>query len=288
LESQSGSPESSQSWLQQAATTSAQRVFASRPEEIPILGHAIEQNSSDGQARLQLGCLLASLGRVEEATAYWREAARAGAGSIAWRNLGLVAAVQNDLEKAEQCFRRAIAARPNDQTLYRDLAEILIADQRRAAAIELLEAMPLEGPRRAELTVILAESYVAEERFEDCVKLLESLPYFVNWEGQDVTWRLFNRAHIGRGRLRLEKGDAVGALADFEAALTYPANLNVGRSNQPIEAPAQFWRGKALSALHRPEEAKAAWKAGAGGADVAGWQNEHREKCRRALEEIDG
>ena len=53
-------------------------------------------------------------------------------GSIAWRNLGLVAAAKNDLKGAEQYFRRAIAARPDDQTLYRDLAEILIADGRRA------------------------------------------------------------------------------------------------------------------------------------------------------------
>ena len=48
------------------------------------------------------------------------------AGSIAWRNLGLVAAVDGDVKRAEQCFRRAIDARPDDQTLYRDLAEILV------------------------------------------------------------------------------------------------------------------------------------------------------------------
>ena len=144
--------------------------------------------------------------------------------------------------------------------------------------------MPLQGPRRAELTVILAESYVAEKRYEKCIELLESLPYFVNWEGQDITWRLFNQAHLERGRQRLDSGDAAGALADFDAALTYPANLNVGRSNQPIEAPAQFWRGQALRALNRLEEARAAWQAGADGADVAGRQNEYREKCRDGVD----
>ena len=71
--------------------------------------------------------------------------------------------------------------------------------------------MPLEGSRRAELTVILAESYVAGERYEKCIELLESLPYFVNWEGQDVTWRLFNRAHIERGRQRLDAGRCGGS-----------------------------------------------------------------------------
>jgi tetratricopeptide (TPR) repeat protein len=131
--------------------------------------------------------------------------------------------------------------------------------------------------------VILAESYVAEQQYEKCIELLESLPYFVNWEGQDITWRLFNRAHIERGRQRLEQGDAEGALADFDAALTYPANLNVGRSDKPTEAPAQYWRGQALIKLNRPDEARSAWQAGADGADIDGWQNEHREKCRAAL-----
>ena len=109
------------------------------------------------------------------------------------------------------------------------------------------------------------------------------MPYFVNWEGQDVTWRMFNRAHIERGRQRLEKADAKAALVDFEAALTYPANLNVGRSNKPEEAPAQYWRGKALAALGRAADARSAWQAGAAGADVAGAQNEYRQKCREAL-----
>ncbi len=283
LDSLRGSDESCREWLRKAAETHTDRVFASRPEEIPVLRHAIANSPNDGQARLQLGCLLGNLGRIGEAVPLWNEAAALNAGSIAWRNLGLVAAVDGDVQRAEQCFRRAIEARPDDQTLYRDLAELLVEDQRRGDAIALLESMPLQGPRRAEITVILAESYVAEKRYEQCIELLESLPYFVNWEGQDITWRLFNQAHVERGQQRLASGDATGALADFDAALTYPANLNVGRSNQPIEAPAQFWRGQALSALNRPEEARAAWQAGADGADVAGPQNDYRAKCREAL-----
>ena len=286
LESLQGDSAASERWLQAAAATRTDRVFASRAEEIPILRYAMERDPSDGQARLQLGCLLANLGRVDEAVSLWREAAERNGGSIAWRNLGLVAAANNDLASAEDCLRHALAARPDDQTLYRDLAEILIAGDRRLDAIALLESMPLRGTRRAELTVILAESYVTERQYEHCVALLESLPYFVNWEGQDITWRLFNRAHIGRGEQRLAEGDAAGALADFEAALTYPANLNVGRPDRPLEAPAQYWRGRALHALGRLEEARSAWQEGAEGADIAGWQNEHREKCREALTDL--
>lgn len=288
LSALTGEEEASRRYLRRAAHTTKEHVFASRPEELEILEYAAQTNPGDAQARLQLGCLLAHLGRLDEAARWWREAAAiAPSNSIAWRNLGLEAAHRNDLKEAEACFRKAIAARPEDQTLYRDLAEILIATDRRPEAIALIEEMPLSLPRRSEITILLAQALVDEGRFDACVRLLEGTPYFTNWEGQDIVWRLFNQAHIERGKQRLQAGDAAGALEDFEAALTYPPNLHVGRTNKPIEAPAQYWRGMALKALGRETEARAAWQAGAASADVPGIQNEFREKCREALRSLD-
>ena len=279
-----GQPAEVRRWLTQATETNRDGVFASRPEEVKMLKEALRNNPSDAQAELQLGCLLANLGRVDEAKVAWDRASKLDPQqSIAWRNLGLTAAADNQLPKARTFFRQAIAARPNDQTLYRDLAELLLASDRCADAIKLLETMPLEGTRRAEITVMLAQAYVDQQRYEDCIELLDSTPYFVNWEGQDVTWRLFHRSHIERGRQRLKDDDASGALVDFETALTYPSNLNVGRSNKPEEARAQYWQGKALAALGRTDEAQTVWRAGALGADVAGQQNQFREACRKAL-----
>ena len=71
------------------------------------------------------------------------------------RNLGLAAAAKDELDKAHSLFRKAIGARPTDQTLYRDLAEILVAADHRPDAVRLLETMPVEGLRRAEITVLL-------------------------------------------------------------------------------------------------------------------------------------
>ena len=54
-------------------------------------------------------------------------------------------------------------------------------------------------------------------------------------------------------------------MAEFDLSLTYPANLNVGRSERPQEPLSHYWRGRALEALHRLAEARAAWQTGAAG-----------------------
>ena len=204
--------------------------------------------------------------------------------SVAFRNLGLYAwAVQDDLSKAEKFYRKAITARPKDQTLYRDLAEVLLAANRRPEAIKTLESTPFEILKRADIIIMLAQAYLDEQRYGKAVRLLESTPYFVNWEGQTITWDLFHKAHLERGKVRLENKNFKGALYDFEAALTYPENIGVGRSNKPQEAKAQYLRGRALEALKRSEEARLAWKEGAAGYEGSKEQNKYRDLCKKEL-----
>jgi tetratricopeptide (TPR) repeat protein len=272
-------------YLEQAAETYRDYVFPSRPEALPILRYAVQENPTDAYAHLHIGNLYAHLGRLDEAAAHWRKAAGLNASlSIAHRNLGLCAwAAEDDLRKAEKHYRAAIKARPEDQTLHRDLAEILLAQDRRSDAICVLEATPFERLRRADVIIMLAQAYVDEQRYTDAIDLLESTPYFVNWEGQTITWDLFHKSHMERGRRRFADEDFEAALRDFEAALTYPENIGVGRSNRPQEAAAQYWRGRALQALGRLDEARSAWEQGAAGVEGAAEQNEHRKLCSEAL-----
>ncbi|MHC4700808.1 MAG: tetratricopeptide repeat protein, partial [Planctomycetota bacterium] len=260
-------------------------IFPSRPEAIEVFRYAIGQNPDDAYAHLHLGNLYAHLGRVDEAVGHWQEAANLDSSlSVALRNLGLHAwAAENDLPKAEGLYRKAIAARPKDQTLYRDLADVLLAAGRRPAAIEVMESTPFETLRRADIIIMLAQAYLDEKMYTDSIDLLESTPYFVNWEGQTITWDLFNEAHVERGKQRYDDGKFAAALEDFEAALTYPENIGVGRSNKPPEATAQYWRGKTLQALGREQEARAAWKEGAAGHKGSRRQNEHIELCKKEL-----
>jgi tetratricopeptide (TPR) repeat protein len=277
-----------QDYLERARGAYRDYEFASDPDTIDALEYAATRAPADARAHLHLGNLYAHLGRVDEAARHWhwqQAVAIEPELSIASRNLGLYSRlIRKDLVEAAACYRRAITARPTDQTLYRDLAEILISDGRRPEAIGVLESMPTDQPRRADLTILLAQAYLDEKRFDDVIHLFEATQYFVAWEGQVTTWVIFSRAHVQRGRARFDGGDFAAALQDFDAALTYPENLGVGRSNKPEEAAAQYWRGKALDALGRTDEARACWQQGAAGSEGSAEQNDSRQLCQAALD----
>ena len=282
---QSGDEAAARRHLGRAAGIDRDAVFPSRPEALEVLKFAVAKNPADANAQLHLGNLYGGLGRLAEAAQHWQQAARLKPSlSVALRNLGVYSAsVKKDLAESEGLYRKAVAARPGDQTLWRDLAEILVARDRRGEAIELMETMPFKKIRRADIIIMLSQAYLDSQQYTKTIDLLESTPYFVNWEGQTVTWTMFNKAHLERGQQRLEKKDFKGALADFEAALSYPENIGVGRSGTPEEAPALYFKGKALQAMGRLDAARAAWKQGAAGRGGSGRQNEYRKRCSEAL-----
>jgi tetratricopeptide (TPR) repeat protein len=280
-----GNDKGAQAYRSLARWAYKDHVFPSRHEAIEVFKYAISKRSQDTHAHLLLGNLYANFGRVEEAARHWQKASELDPSrSIAYRNLGLYTwAVKEDLTKAEEYYRKAITARPKDQTLYRDLADIMLAANKPKEAIKVLEATPFEKMRRADVIIMLAQAYVDEQMYSNAIDLLESTPYFVNWEGQTITWDLFHKAHLERGRERFEKKDFLGALQDFELALTYPDNIGVGRSNKPQEAQALYWKGQALQELGRLEEARLAWNEGIDGPEGSKKQNQYRELCKKAL-----
>jgi len=75
------------------------------------------------------------------------------------------------------------------------------------------------------------------------------------------------------------------ALEDFTASLTYPDFLGVGRPARPQESEGLYWKGKALDALGRKDEAKSAWTEGANGVDNSEKQKEFIKLCKEALEQ---
>lgn len=280
-----GKKDRSEVLLKLAAASNQDFIMASRPETIGVLEYAIRVNPDDALARYQLGNLLGNFGRLDEAAAYWDRAVQINpAMSIPWRNLGLYHwVIRNEHAKSEACFRNAILSRPYDQTLYRDLARVLVDHERRADAITLLENMTFKGMRRSDIVQDLAQNYLDEKRYEEAYSLLISTPYFVNWEGSTLTWDLFNQSHIGKGTELFNQRKYKEALAHFDTALTFPENLGVGHSVRTEEAAAWFWKGKTLLAMGKSKEAIAAWQKGTATPIGSAKQNAFRELCKSML-----
>jgi tetratricopeptide (TPR) repeat protein len=285
LNSLTGQKDKAGIYLAKAAANDQDLIMASRPETMEVLEYAILENPDDALAHAQLGNLLGNFGRLDEAAVHWDRSVQLDAArSIPWRNLGLYYwVIGNDHAKSEACFHNAIMARPLDQTLYRDLARVLVDHGKRPEAIVHLENMQYKGMKRSDIIQDLAQYYLDEKRYVEAYSLLISTPYFVNWEGSTLTWDIFNQAHIGKGTDLFNQKKYKEALAHFETALTFPENLGVGHSVRTEEACAWFWKGKTLMAMGKSTEALQAWTSGSNTADGSARQNEFRELCKAML-----
>ena len=253
-------------FLDRALDAPLEHVFPSRPESLPVLRAAADRRPAAAAPRLLLGHLLGALGRYEEAAVAWEAAAQLDPGlSTAHRSLAMFHwKIEDRPAAAERRFRLARAARPDDQTLARDHARLLLASGRPAAAAEALAPFRSGARRRHDVTIELARALNATGRFDETVAMLDAAE--VNFrEGDATIWRLFSEAHLELGRRALAESDPAAALTHFDRALTYPESLGVGRPHRPAEARARWFRAEALRALGRDTEAAAALAACAEG-----------------------
>ena len=73
-----------------------------------------------------------------------------------------------------------------------------------------------------------AELLVFCGRYDEALALMET-HHFHNWEGWGKIHEVYVDAHLLRGHQQFTTGHVAAALADYRAALEYPANLEVGR-----------------------------------------------------------
>jgi tetratricopeptide (TPR) repeat protein len=143
--------------------------------------------------------------------------------------------------------------------------------------------MSFKGLRRSDIIIDLAQAYLDETRYDESIKLLMSTPYFVNWEGSGITWDIFSQSHIRKGIELYNQKKYQDALTHFEAALIFPGNLGVGHSARTEVAEAWFWKGKALIALGKPDEAVLAWQMGSISLSDPENQNSYEKMCKMLL-----
>jgi tetratricopeptide (TPR) repeat protein len=289
-----GADDLAESSLTKAAQMNPDYAMPARVEALPALAHAVEASPQDANAHLLCGQALSHFGRRDEAEKHWKQAADLNPNlSQAWYMLARLAQSRNEKDAAADLFAKALAARPTDQVCRRDLAKLLGALGRRDDGIELVKTMPANRTPRYDLILWLADAYMAEERYDDCIALLDTAR-FSNWEGSSRPHDIFVDALTKRGIGYFEAGQLAEALADFEKALTFPANLEVGARYELTDAEVRYWLGRTLMAMGRDEDARKAWETGAAQMTkdsarkdfiaLTDAQDTHVKKCRTALE----
>lgn len=271
--------------------------WPARYADLEPLQRAVRPASNDGALCLRLGHLLFHLGRHAEGRALWEKAAELGAEPvIAWRALGMAAkTLDRDLAAARAWLEKANRADPRDCIVARDLARVLfeLADQagadaeKRALTLQARDCLQgafEEGRGRSDFVALLARAHSRLGDFAATARLLDSVRITI-WEGAREAHDLFEEAHLALGDAHFQAGRYAAALAEFNRALEYPANLATGRLESAREAHIHLRRGNALAALGRQDEARAAWRQAAEEPSSGDPRKETaRRQAREALE----
>jgi len=215
--------------LRDAAALPPNLVFPHALEFIDILEWARERNPTDARTPYYLGNLLYDL-QPERAIAVWERARELDPSfAVVHRNLGLAyARIKNDLSAAVLSLEKAIALNKKDARYYYELDVLYEAagtdPKKRLAVLE-----------KNHQTVVSNDNALAREvallvRMGRAARALEILKshHFHVWEGGGEIHGLWVEANLAEGRRWLERKGKRRALEAFNAALSYPRNLDVG------------------------------------------------------------
>jgi len=239
--------------------------FPFQAECIDVLRWAQGRNPKDGRAPYYLGNYLFDL-QPEAALAEWtKSVALDGANSVALRNLGLATArVKGDVPAAITCYEKALAINPGDPKLYFELDQLYEADRAPAAKrLERLEKNQAVVEKRDDSLMREIMVLIQAEKYDRAIELLGKHHFHV-WEGGGEIHFVFVDAYLERGQSFQEAKNYRRALADFEAALTYPLNLEVPEPSAGSgSAKIYFLIGAAQEALGDSAKARGAYEKAA-------------------------
>jgi len=237
----------------------ADYCFPFRLESAAVLQRAIVQNPQDAHAYYYLGNLLYD--RQPEAAVRAWEKSRALDDTLATvhRNLALAyAQVEKNLPKAMASLEQALARDKSDPRLYLELDQLQeqagTPPQKRLARLESNQEVVLQRDDGAQQEIIL---YVELEQYDKALDLLRRRHFHV-WEGGGDIHDVYINALLLRGQQQFKHQRYREALKDFEAALEYPENLEVGRPEHSVrDAEIYYHLGSAEEALGDAAKARA-------------------------------
>lgn len=252
--------------LAEARAQSPDYFFPSRLQEQLVLEWALDQEGADPVAAYGLGNFLYDQRRHDEALRCWQLSLEMGADfATVHRNLGIgIWNAHRDGEAARACYLRAMEIDPHDARLVSEFDQLRAKlNDDPAARLADLEAKRQLVFERDDCTVALVDLLNLCGRPQEALEILTTRR-FHPWEGgEGSVLRQFTRAHLLLGRRALDAGDAATALRHFEAAMDTPDNLGEAYHLLQAKADVNYWRGSALKALGRDDEAVECFRASA-------------------------
>ena len=247
--------------FREARACTAAGVCPHRLEELAALEAACAFDPGDGRARLYRGNLLYAKGRRAEGLALWREAARLEPDLVfAWRNAGYGALrLEGDLKKALGAYREAFRLDPSDARVLLELDRA--ADKAGVDyGVRMARLLDHSGTvaSRDDLTARLVDLRLRRGTAEDLAAVREVLAgrHFHSWEGRYAIHHAWVEVNHALGNRALAEGRGEEALARYDDAYLYPANLEVAPRTPDFRAHVHWKRVKALDALGRIADAR--------------------------------
>lgn len=235
----------------------------SRLAELAAFEAALVRRPDDANAHYLGGLVLFSKHRSVEAVEHWRRSIELhDENPIAHRCLA-AATKQDQPAGAARHLERAVELAPTVARLYLDLDDAYGRLGQVAKRVALLERAVAKLGRRLWLADRLAGAYFDAGRYDDAVRCYRAHRFHVAEAGGDLHDR-YALVLLARALRRLAEGNSSEALADLDAALIYPDNMNIDKPTKDrAEAMIHYWRGVALSDLGLSEQAQRAWRLAA-------------------------
>ncbi len=232
--------------------------FPFRLETIDVLSSAMNNNPSDAYAPYYLGNLLYDH-QPEKAIKYWEKSRDLDDTFVTvHRNLGQsYARMENNVPKAIESLEKAIACDKNDPRVYYELDQLYeAAGTPPEKRLKLLQDNHSTITKRDDALSREIELLVLLQQYDKAIELLAGRN-FHTWEGGGQIHSVYVDAHLLRGQKKFDSKRYSEALNDFEAALEYPENLEVGRPRRDRRTcQTFFFIGKAHEALGNSQKAK--------------------------------
>ena len=258
LYQKNGNTKKASEYYRKAGKMSPDYCFPFRLETIDVLRSAMNNNPSDALAPYYLGNLLYDH-QPERAIKEWEKSRDLNDNfTTVHRNLGLsYARLENNLPKAIDSLEKAIACDKTDPRVFYELDQLYetgaVSPEKR---LKLLEDNHATIAKRDDALSRQISLLVLLKQYDKAIELLAGR-IFNTWEGGGQIHNVYVDAHLLRGQKNFQSKRYRQALNDFEAALEYPENLNVGRPKRDRRTcQTFFFIGKAHEALGDSQKAE--------------------------------